>query len=71
MQTQIKQPDIVQVFDCYEDRIYKKIISGFIFSSKVEIRRDRIRDWKQWNIVCDEMPDKIFLNGKPYKLERE
>lgn len=62
------KPDIVQAFDYYEDRVYYKIIPGFFFNSTVEIRADRMKKWKQWQIECEDMPDKIVVNGKEYKL---
>ena len=66
--TIIKKPDIVQAFDFYIDREYYKIIPGFFCSSKTKIRADRLKDWKEWMIECQDLPDKIFINGKEYFL---
>ena len=66
-----KEIEIVQAFDYYEDREYKKIIPHFFWTSDVVLKTDRIKNWKQWNIVCEEMPDKIIVNGESYKLIKE
>lgn len=64
----MKKPDIIQAFDYYQDREYYKINPGFFFHSTVKVRTDRIKDWKRWYIVCEDMPDEIMVNGKEYKL---
>lgn len=64
----MKKPDIIQAFDYYEDREYFKVIPGFFSHSTVKVRTDRIKNWKRWDIVCEDMPDEILVNGKEYKL---
>ncbi|MFN8579319.1 MAG: hypothetical protein U0354_21030 [Candidatus Sericytochromatia bacterium] len=63
-----KKPDIVQAFDFYVDREYYKINKGFIFTSNILLRKDRMKEYKEWIIECKTMPDKILINGKEYKL---
>lgn len=65
------KPDIVQSFDFYKDRVYYKIVPGFFFSSNTVVRTDRLDNWKEWKIECEQMPDKIIINGKPYKVIEE
>ena len=68
METKNNKPDIVQAFDFFVDREYYKIIPGFFFSSKMKVRADQLKDWKEWFIECKDLPDKITVNGKGYKL---
>ncbi len=68
MRTVNKKPDVIQAFDFYEDREYYKIIKGFFSSSNVKVRSDRLKDWKQWIIECEDLPDEISVNGKEYIL---
>ena len=68
METQVKKPDIVQVCDFWLDREYYKIDSGFIFTSNIKVRTDRLKEWKSWIIECKEIPDEILINGKFYQL---
>lgn len=70
MNTQQKKPDMLQVFDKYVDREYYKHVSGFIFSHDESIRSDRLENWKEWNISCDSMPDKVIINGEEFELIR-
>lgn len=62
-----KKPDIIQSFDYYLDREYYKAGIG-MFSSDRLIRTDRLEDWNEWQIQCEKMPDKIFINGEEYTL---
>lgn len=62
------KPDIIQSFDIYEDRIYAKIVPGFFGSHTRIVRVDSAKTHNEWKIECKEMPDKIFVNGKEYKL---
>lgn len=64
-------PDIVQSFDYYKDREYYKITSGFLFTYRHQVRTDRLKNWREWSIICKEMPDKILVNGKNYRLVEE
>ena len=66
--TQIKKPDAIQMFDMYIDREYFKIHKSFLHSSSTKVRTDRLKDWKELNIVTDELPDKITVNGEEYNL---
>lgn len=66
--TNPKKPDIVQAFDFYKDREYYKIQKGFLFQSELLLRTDTLKAWKQWNISCEQLPDKIFINEKEYNL---
>lgn len=68
MNTSINKPDIVQSFDYYKDRVYKKYYQGFIFGCEKIVRVDRLDSWNQWEITCSKMPDLIVLNGEEYKL---
>lgn len=68
MKTNTNKPDIVQAFDKYIDREYYKIIKRFLFISHVLVRSDRIKEWKEWNIECDTLPDKIYVNGVEHYL---
>ena len=68
METQVKKPDIVQVCDFWLDREYYKIDTGFIFTSNIKVRTDRLKEWKSWIIECEEIPDEILINGKFYQL---
>jgi len=67
-QNKTNKPEIVQSFDWYKDREYYKIASGFIFSSNIQVRSDRLDTWNEWNISCEKLPDKILVNGKEYQL---
>lgn len=66
MATTIKdsKPDILQVCDKWIDREYLKIVGGAILRSEVTVRADRMKEWKEWHIDAEEMPDKLFINGK-------
>lgn len=64
----IRKPDVVQMFDMYIDREYFKINKSFLHSSKTLVRVDRMKDWKQLDMCMDELPDKVMVNGKEYKL---
>lgn len=68
MKITIKKPDIVQSFDCYVDREYYIINNHFLFTTETKVRTDRLDDWKEWKIECEKLPDKIYVNGKEYKL---
>ena len=61
-------PDIMQIYDVSEDRIFYKIIPGFFFDSKRIVRTDRISNWREWTIICEGMPDVVIINQKKYKL---
>lgn len=63
--------EMVQAFDYYKDREYYKIVPTFLWSTHTLLKTDRLKNWKQWNIVCEEMPDKIIVNGESYKLIKE
>ena len=69
MKTQRVLPDLVQSFDCFEDRIYKKIVPGFIFNNFMTVRTDRMRLWNEWEIICEKLPDNIIVNGKEFELK--
>lgn len=69
MKTNTNKPDIMQVFDKFIDREYYKIVRGIFFTSHVKVRADRIKDWKEWKIECDTLPDKIYVNGVEYHLK--
>lgn len=60
--------EIVRSADYHIDREYYKIVPRFFWSSHTKVRTDRLKNWKQWDIVCEEMPDKILVNGKHYNL---
>ena len=62
------KPDIVQMFDCYEDRIYYKVLSGFLGAYKEQIRVDRLHNWVELHIKSKTMPDKVIFNEEEYKL---
>lgn len=68
METTHKKEDIMQVYDVSKVKEYYKIQSGFLFSSQTLIRTDSIKDWKEWNIQCQKLPDVLLINGKEYKL---
>ena len=68
MKIETKQTDIVQAYDYSIDREYYKKSGGFIFSYTTLVRTDRLKNWKQWNIICEELPDDILINGNKYKL---
>lgn len=71
MTTNTNKPDIIQAFDFYVDREYYKIIPGFFGSSNRLIRTDRLKDWVEWDIQCAVLPDKININGHPFKVVKE
>lgn len=68
MNTLENKPDIVQSFDWYKDREYYKVSNGFLFTSNIQVRSDRLDNWNEWNIQCKKLPDKIIVNGEEYKL---
>lgn len=70
-QTKTNKPDIIQSFDKYIDREYYKIVKGFFTTSDVKVRADRIKEWKEWRIECDTLPDKVIINGEEYKLIKQ
>lgn len=64
----INKNDIMQVYDVSEVKKYFKINSGFIFTSKILVKADKIKDYKAWVIECNDLPDELIINGKEYKL---
>lgn len=64
-----KQPVIVQVCDKYRD--YYKIVPGFFWSHTEVIRTDRLENELTLTIECETFPNKVFINGKSYKLISE
>lgn len=68
MEIQQRKPDIIQSFDQYVDRQYFKVTPGFFGTSRTLVRTDRIKNWTEWDIACEEMPDKVLVNGKEYGL---
>lgn len=65
-----KTKNIMQVYDISQVKEYYKTNRGFLFSSKVLVRTDSIKDWKTWEIECDELPDVLLINGEEYKLNK-
>ena len=66
-----KTKDIMQVYDISKVKEYYQIRTGFLFSSKITVRTDRIKDWKEWSIKSDELPDILLINGEEYKLNKK
>ena len=64
MQTNMKQPPLVQIYDRFVNREYIKRYQGFIFSHDEVVRADRLESELILNIHSDRTPDKIILNGK-------
>lgn len=64
------KPDLIQAFDIYKDRIFYKIDTGFLFTSNIVVRADRLEEWKEWSIRCNTLPDKIIINGELYQLNK-
>ena len=65
-----KTNNIMQVYDISQVKEYYKVNNGFLFSSKQTVRTDRIKDWKEWVIECDTLPDILLINGEEYKLSK-
>jgi hypothetical protein len=63
-----RKPKIVQAFDKYIDREYYKINQGFIFETETLLRSDRMKEWVEWTIYCETLPDVILVNGEEYLL---
>ena len=64
----INKPDIVQMFDCYEDRTYYKVTTGFLGYYKESMRVDTVNNSVELHIKSKTMPDKVIFNEEEYKL---
>lgn len=71
MTTQLNKPEVVQMFDRYVDREYYKVYPGFFSTYNKKVRTDRLENETELRISCNELPDKVYVNGEPYKLIKD
>jgi len=61
---------MAQMYDFSKVEKYYKIVSGFLFSSTTLVRSDTIENHTELVIKTPKMPDKIFVNGEEYELNK-